>query len=121
MVNGSLLLCLIVKILLRPSGRRQQASDSQKLPGIQTAASVRAVQRLRHRLNAGERGCTVKANHLPGRIRLIQQAQHILRLCLGTQMQGLLLCLHADSLLTQQLQHARQFQRSNRFFKQFAH
>ena len=45
----------------------------------------------------------METNHLPGRIGLIQQAQDLLRLRLGTDPLGPLLCLSADSLLAEQL------------------
>ena len=122
MVNGRLFRPVITgKVLLGPPGRGQQVRDGQKLPGVQAAAPVRPVQRLRHRLDAGKGRAAPQADHRPGRVRLVQQPQCLLRLRLRTDAQTPGLALGADRLLREQLQHPGQFQGTDGFFKLLAH
>ena len=80
-------------------------------------AAVRPVQGLRHRLHAGKRRTAPQADEISGRVRLVQQAQHLLRLRLRPEAQGPLPGLGADSLLAQQLQHPGQLQGADGFVK----
>ena len=59
----------------------------------------------------------MKADHLPGGVGLVQQAQDLLRLRFGAQPEGALLCLGADGLVGQSLQHSGQLQSADGFFK----
>ena len=59
----------------------------------------------------------MEADHLPGGIGLVQQAQDLLRLRFGAEPQGPLLGLGADGLVAQLLQHPGQFQGSDGFVK----
>ena len=121
MVNGSLFRRVAVEILLRPPGGSQQIGNGQQFPGVEAAAPVRPVQDLRHRLDAGEGGATVEADHGPGGVGLVQQPQDLLGLRLRADPQGPLLGFGADSLVGQHLQHPGQLQGADGFVKQFAH
>ena len=116
-VDGGFLRRLVVEVLLGPAGGGQQIRDGQQLPSVQGAAPVRPVQGLRHRLHAGKRRTAPQADEISGRVRLVQQAQHLLRLRLRPEAQGPLLGLGADSLLAQQLQHPGQLQGADGFVK----
>ena len=120
-VDGGFLCRVGVEVLLAPAGGGQQVRDGQQLVGIEAAAPVRPVQGLRHRLDAGKGGTAPQTHHLPGRVRLIQQAQYLLRLRLRPQAATAGLGLSTDRLLRQKLQHPGQFQGADGFFKQFAH
>ena len=95
------------------------AASSLKYSLARRAAVSRSamVQGLRHRLHAGKRRTAPQADEISGRVRLVQQAQHLLRLRLRPEAQGPLLGLGADSLLAQQLQHPGQLQGADGFVK----
>ena len=116
-VNGGLFRRVGVEILLGTPGRRQQIRNRQQLPGVEAAAPVRPVQRLRHRLDTGKGGAAPQADHGPGRIGLVQKAQDLLRLRLRPHGQRPGLGLSTDRLIGQHLQHPGQFQRPDRFIK----
>ena len=54
---------------------------------------------------------------IPGRVGLVQQPQHLLRLRLRPEAEGPLLGLGADRLLRKQLQHPGQLQGADGFVK----
>ena len=58
---------------------------------------------------------------LLGGVGLIQQMQHLLRVCGGSQAQAPLLGGVADRLSRQLFQHRRKLQRADGFFKQISH
>ena len=120
-VDGRLFRGLVVEVLPGPAGGGQHPRDGQQLPGIQAAAPVRPVQGLRHRLHAGKRRASMEADHRPGGVGLVQQAQDLLRLRLRPDPQSPGLGLGADGLIAQQLQHSGQLQGTDGFVKQFAH
>ena len=117
MVNGRFFCGLVIEILPCPAGGGQHPRDGQQLPGVQAAAPVRPVQGLRHRLHTGEGGCAVEADHGPGGVGLVQQAQDLLRLRFRAQTEGAFLGLGADSLVGQSLQHPWQLQSADGFVK----
>ena len=117
MVDGRFFHCLIVEILPGTAGGGQHTRDGQQLPGVQAAAPVCPVQGLRHRLDAGEGRAAVEADHLPGGVGLVQQAQDFLRLRFGAEPEGPFLGLGADSLVGQSLQHPGQLQGADGFVK----
>ena len=116
-IDGGLFRRLVVEVLLGPAGGSQQVCDGQQLPGVQGAAPVRPVQGLRHRLHAGKGRAAPQSDQIPGRVGLVQQPQHLLRLRLRPDAEGPLLGLGADRLLGQQFQHPGQLQGAERFFK----
>ena len=95
-VDGGLLLRLLVEIFLGPPGGGEEVRDAQQFPGVQTAPPVRPVQGLGHGLDAGEGGRAPAANHLPGGVGLVQEAQDLLRFRLRGDPEGPLLGLGAD-------------------------
>ena len=116
-VDGGFLRRLVVEVLLGPAGGGQQIRDGQQLPSVQGAAPVRPVQGLRHRLHAGKGRAAPQADEISGRVRLVQQTQHLLRLRLRPDAQGPLPGLGADRLLGQQFQHPGQLQGADGFVK----
>ena len=116
-VDGRFLPGLLVEILLGPPGGPQKARNHQQFLGVQGTAPVCPVQGLRHRLHAGERRASPEADHLPGRVCLVQQSQNLLRLGLWPDVQGPLLGLRADGLLGEQFQHPWQLQCTHGFLK----
>ncbi|MPM49552.1 hypothetical protein SDC9_96282 [bioreactor metagenome] len=117
MVNGALFHGVPVEILPGPPGRGQKARNRQKLPCIQSAAPVRPVQSLPHRLEPGKGRTAPQPDHLTGRVGLVQKPQDLLRLRLRRQGQGAALCLVTDGLSRQQCQYLGQLQRPHGFFK----
>ena len=95
-VDGGLFRRLVVKILLGPPGGGEQVRNAQQLPGVQASAPVRPVQGFPHRLHAGEGGRAPLANHPPGGVGLVQEAEDLLRLRLRGDPEGPLFGLGAD-------------------------
>ena len=114
-VDGGLFHGVGVEILLGPAGGGQEVRDGQQFLGIQAAAPVSPVQGLPHRLHTGKRRRAVEADHGPGGVGLVQEAQYLLRLRFRPDAKGFFLGLGADSLVRQQLQHPGQLQGADGF------
>ena len=63
----------------------------------------------------------MEAQPLLGGVGLAEKQRHLVGVGAGHQTQAPLLGGVADSLVAQHLQHRRQFQRANGFFKHFTH
>ena len=108
-------------VFIHAAAGGQHTGNIQQFTGVQHTAVVGAVQWLRHILHTGERGAAVESQPRFGGIGLVQQAHHFLRLRAGHQLGAALLGGIADRLMAEHLQHGRQLQCADGFFKHFAH
>ena len=111
------LLPVVAPVVPHPPGAAQHPGHVQQLPGIQGPAVVRPVQALPHRLDAGEGGGALEADHVPGRVGLVLQALHVFRVRLGDCGQGPLPGCGAVGLIGQHAQDRRKLQRPYGFVK----
>ena len=116
-VDGRGLALPLRVIVADTPGGGQHAGHAQQLAGVQHAAVVGAVQRLGHVLHPGEGGAAVQPQPRLGGVRLVQQMLHRRRVRHRPQPQTPRLGLVADGVAGKQLQHRRQLQRFNGFFK----
>ena len=100
-VDGGFLRRVVIKVLLGPPGGGEQVRDPQQLPGVQAAPPVRPVQGLAHGLHAGKGRRPPLADHLPGGVGLVQEAEDLLRFRLRGNPEGPLLGLRADGPVRQ--------------------
>ena len=121
LVNGRGATLAVQIIFVNAAAGCQHTGDIQQLTGVEHAAVVGAVERLRHIFHTGKRGTAVKAQPLFGRIGLALKLQHFFHIGAGHKAQAPLFGRVADGAVAEHFQHRRQFQRADRFFKHFAH
>ena len=116
-VDGRGLALPVGVVVADPPGGGQHPGHVQQLPGVQHAALVGPCQRRGDVLHAGEGRAAVEAQPFLGRVRLVQQMGHRVRVGGGPQVQTPLLGRLAGGLGGQPLQHRRQLQCPYGFFK----